>query len=793
MYCSRCGTNNREGSKFCNNCGVQLTPPDITCPACGIVNPSKNAFCNNCGARLKPPAAARPEPQPAIPPMKGLSLPTKTPAFLPVEPPAPAGDGAGEKGAEEAGTRGSEAQETGDTHEAESPFAGEVPDWLAQLRAAPPVEEETTESTPVSADIPDWIRQLQTIEPEESAAEPAPPAEEPPAQPAPVSEDTPSWVRHLQSIKPEEPKPAPSAEELPAGPVEPTEPTEPAGVPAWLEQPSESSWLPQQEATPPTAEVTEGQPTAAEEPPAAPSFSLEEDLPEPPPAGIGTAFPVGEKDASTASVGTEAVGTEAVGTEAIGAVDQSGLPDWLQDLHPEKPAAPEAPAEGQPAAEGQPLAKEPSAPAGSSLPDWLMAGTSGEQQPSLAELPAWLRTAMPAEKPQEASLEELLAEPATPPVSGAPAQGVAVEPSESRAPVAAGDLEVEPLDAGTPLAGLRGVIPLAMAVAEPHMSVEKPPLRAASEKDDGARIFEAILTEAPTEAEPRSTRRPARVQTMRPVIYLLLALAVILPFFFPRNVAQSLLQISRTPAADVYDLLQTLPAGSTALVAFDYDPGTAGEMNLLANAIVRHLMQRRIKIVALSTNETGPQIAQKILSSAAEGAKDYRYGSEYVNVGYIPGHEAGLANLAVGGLPAIKDYGQGHDVRQYPVAQNIRSVNDVALIVELAGSEEPLKWWMEQVQPRTPTRIVAAVSAAVEPKARVYLRPGQLAGFVSGLIGAAQYEILSNQPGQALTSINAQSAAQVVLIMIVLLGNIVYWVSRAGQRGSTRARPEKAT
>ncbi len=767
MYCSRCGTNNREGSKFCNNCGVQLTPPDLACPACGTVNPFKNAFCNNCGARLVPPAPARPEPKPTAPPVKGLSLPTKSPPSPPVEPPAAGRDGAGEKGTEEEVAPFPGAQETGGARQAEPPFGDDLPDWLAQLRAAPPVEEEATPLAPISEDVPSWIRQLQSIKPEEPAPEPTPDVEEPPARLAPASEDMPSWVRQLQS----------------------TEPAEPSGLPAWLEPPKESSWLPEQETTPPAAQASEEPPTAIEEPPVASPFPPMEELFQPPPAEIGATFPTAQRDVAE--------------TVEVGRVDQSGLPDWLQDLHPEEAvappveAAPEAPAAWEETAEVQAPAPEPSAPAGAGLPDWLLAGTPGEQQPDLAAFPEWLRTAIPAEKPQEAFPEEPPAEPATPPVNASPDWGAAIKPIETLTPVAADELEVEPLDAGTPLAGLRGVLPLAVAVAEPHMSVEKPAPGAVTEKDDGARLFEAILNETPAETESLPTRRPARARTLGPVIYLLLALAVILPFFFPRNVAQSLLRISNTPAADWYDLIQTFPAGSTVLVAFDYDPGTAGEMNLLANAVVRHLMQRRIKIIALSTYETGPQIAKKILGDAVGSATDYRYGSEYVNFGYVPGHEAGLARLAVGGLSAAKDnakdYDQGLDIKQYPLAQKIKSSNDVALIVELAGSEETLRWWMEQVQPRTRTRIVAAVSAAVEPQARVYVRPGQLAGLVSGLIGAAQYEILANQPGQALTSVNAQCAAQIVLILVVLLGNIVYWTSRTASRGSTRARSEKAT
>ena len=205
-----------------------------------------------------------------------------------------------------------------------------------------------------------------------------------------------------------------------------------------------------------------------------------------------------------------------------------------------------------------------------------------------------------------------------------------------------------------------------------------------------------------------------------------------------------------------------------------------GEMDLQANAIVRDLVRRQVKIIALSTLETGPQIAQRILDQAAADSLNYRYGSEYLNLGFLPGHEAGLAQLAANGLPLnSQDFVQKQSLGSHPITANVRTLRDVALVVELAGSEEPLKMWMEQVQSRGDARIVAGVSAGVEPKARAYRNAQQLVAVLSGLVGAAQYEILSNQPGLALTSVNAQSAAQVVLIAIIVLGNIVYWISRA--------------
>jgi hypothetical protein len=190
------------------------------------------------------------------------------------------------------------------------------------------------------------------------------------------------------------------------------------------------------------------------------------------------------------------------------------------------------------------------------------------------------------------------------------------------------------------------------------------------------------------------------------------------------------------------------------------------------------LIKRRVKIIAVSTIETGPQIAQRILDAAATQIDKYAYGSSYIIV-YLPGHEAGLAQFASAGFATVTDYVDKQPVAQFLTSAKIKNLSDLPMVVEFAGSEEPLKTWVEQVEPHTGVRIAAAVSAAVEPKARAYRNANQLTAMLSGLLGAAQYEALSSQPGLSVISVNAQSAAQLVLVLIIVLGNIAFWISRA--------------
>jgi hypothetical protein len=67
MHCSGCQADNREGRRFCAQCGGAL-PPD--CPACGFANEPGEKFCGGCGAPL---ARAAADVSPASPSASAIS------------------------------------------------------------------------------------------------------------------------------------------------------------------------------------------------------------------------------------------------------------------------------------------------------------------------------------------------------------------------------------------------------------------------------------------------------------------------------------------------------------------------------------------------------------------------------------------------------------------------------------------------------------------------------------------------------------------------------------------------
>ena len=57
MICPRCQIENREGRRFCAECGAPLS---LACPSCGFANEPREKFCGGCG-KAPDPSPQRPE------------------------------------------------------------------------------------------------------------------------------------------------------------------------------------------------------------------------------------------------------------------------------------------------------------------------------------------------------------------------------------------------------------------------------------------------------------------------------------------------------------------------------------------------------------------------------------------------------------------------------------------------------------------------------------------------------------------------------------------------------------
>lgn len=409
------------------------------------------------------------------------------------------------------------------------------------------------------------------------------------------------------------------------------------------------------------------------------------------------------------------------------------------------------------------LPPEEAPPEPSEEPEWLQ-GLEDEApwEPEevlkgVEEEPEWLRElGAPAAEMRISAEEEVASEEETTPWLEA-LEGLIEE------------VPLEPQEKEGLLAGIRGALRVEPIFAIPHRigEVTFPPLAGAEQ----AARFEALVTQPSTHvtAEEQPRGRMARVISW--LFYLILAAAVVGGILL----AGGSMNLPLTQAtADFYETIESLEEGSVALLSHDYDPGTAAEITPQVSAILDHLMRRGVKIVNLSLTPEGQALADRALESVVSDHEGYIQGRDYINLGYMAGNEVGARFIAESLGPRLSPY---------PLGEEVEGLEDVDLIVVLAGSQEHLRRWVEQVQAPYKVAMVAGVSAQVDPAARPYYRSGQLKGLLSGLVGAAEYERVNQHPGVALSRMLPQAAAHLVIALFILLGNFVYLIERLGGKG----------
>ena len=241
--------------------------------------------------------------------------------------------------------------------------------------------------------------------------------------------------------------------------------------------------------------------------------------------------------------------------------------------------------------------------------------------------------------------------------------------------------------------------------------------------------------------------------------------------------------------ADLYEAIESLGQDASVLVAFDYDPTTSGEMDVVTRAIVGHLMEREARLVVISLLPAGPATAQALLGEMAEARPAYAdgYGQTYVVLGFLPGQAAAVRLLSQSvGMALPRDF-QGTLTTDLPIMGDYATIQDFDLVVELAADRDSLRWWIEQAGAPSGVPLAAGVSAAIEPVAQTYYEsePRQLVGLAAGIPGAAMYEELAGG-GSAETAtaarLDGQLGGHLIFILVLLIGGGVYLVRRGTGR-----------
>jgi len=278
-------------------------------------------------------------------------------------------------------------------------------------------------------------------------------------------------------------------------------------------------------------------------------------------------------------------------------------------------------------------------------------------------------------------------------------------------------------------------------------------------------LLQELLARPAEAPQPKARKRRvvtgAHIQRWLVALVLILVVASILALPAWGVRVPTLTQpIESGGATRLYNTVQDMQAGDTVMVAFEYGPSEADELNLVAEPILRHLLDQDAHIYAVSTNAEGSGVAARLLKDIVEESKGQYTEAQYTMMGYRSGGATAVSQL----------------LADADIQANVQH----GVVLVLTAQSGSLRWWIEQSQLQAwggddPT-VVAGLSASLEPAASPYLdaNAGQLKGAVSGLSGASAYEKLRGSSQPVTLELNALAAGHVAVVGLMLLGAVFY-------------------
>lgn len=276
-------------------------------------------------------------------------------------------------------------------------------------------------------------------------------------------------------------------------------------------------------------------------------------------------------------------------------------------------------------------------------------------------------------------------------------------------------------------------------------------------------------------------------------IFLAMGLAVAAPVLFQRQLQKFLPEFPGSQARAVFEEIERLKPGDRVLMAWDYEPSTEGELEPMGTAFALHCCKKGVQLYFISLLPPGPQMIDATIDKVIKADfPELVYGEDYVNLGFKSGNE-GVIKVIITELRGLytTDH-RGTNIDLIPMCKEVRSVQDMDLIVNISGSYPGSKEWVQYaVSPyQSKLRMVAGCTGVQSPLMYPYI-PNQLQGLLGAIKGASEYEALvvekylGDDPDpkylEARRRMGPQLVAHVLMIVLIIAGNVVYFSQRRSE------------
>ena len=282
-------------------------------------------------------------------------------------------------------------------------------------------------------------------------------------------------------------------------------------------------------------------------------------------------------------------------------------------------------------------------------------------------------------------------------------------------------------------------------------------------------------------------------------IFLFIAIGVIVPLAMP----DCGLKEEPTPEVQsIFDRVEGLEdelgRRGRVLLAMDFDPPSEPELLPMATSFMRHLAIRGHQIYFTTLWAVGVQEIYTIWELLEEEFPEYQYGVDFVALGFKVGGQGVIQSMVNDIRRVYMTDMDGVSIDNIPMMDEINTLADFDLILNVSAGFPGLKEWILFGSDPTGVPIAGGVTAVSAPLLYPYY-PNQMLGIKGGLKAAAEYEALLQPVMEehfgdisafvfaGTRRMGAQTAAHLIIILFILIGNIAYF----GSRGKSSASSSK--
>ncbi|MFA4985755.1 MAG: hypothetical protein WC712_04140 [Candidatus Brocadiia bacterium] len=254
-------------------------------------------------------------------------------------------------------------------------------------------------------------------------------------------------------------------------------------------------------------------------------------------------------------------------------------------------------------------------------------------------------------------------------------------------------------------------------------------------------------------------------------VYLVVAVAVIFPMVWDLRLPT----VTSPPVEMLYKEIESLPPQSRIILSMDYDPSTVPELHPMSAALLRQCFAKGIRVFGMTLNIQGQSLGVEIMDRIAKEFNIPNDGSQYVFVGFRPGPV--IIQIGEDIIETFQTDFQKRDLRSLPMMVGVKNLDQFELCISLSGTSVGYSW-IATPGTRYRKKIAVGVTGILVSNFYPYLQSGQLVGMLGGLKGAAEYENLIQHEDKAKQGMGSQSAAHILIILLIIAGNIIYFVQR---------------